>query len=65
MSAFKFTEYNDFFSNGFHHAMVYFTAKNPESQQFSPCWIKYRSGNKPKTLTELESRVGCEILTVE
>jgi len=65
MSTFKFTEYNDFTSKGIHHAQIYFIAKNPESQKFSPSWIKYSTGSKPKTLTELESRVGCEIESVE
>ena len=61
----KFTEYNSFFHKGLHYAQIYFVAKNTESQKFSPSWIKYPRGKKPKTQDELEKRLGCCIKSVE
>ena len=62
----KFTEYNTFFSRGLHYAQVYFTTKDPTLQKFSPSWLVYPLGKKPKTMGELEKRLHCgEIKSVE
>jgi len=68
MSQFKFTEYNQFESDGLINCLVSFApavtikCQPPYTKgKKDSSWIKYRKGNKPKSKEALETCLGMSI----